>query len=176
MPCQGLGNRLSWNLPSRVLGDDLGKLVGFKYHRAAVLDDRHVVIALPAEPPDAGAVGRRDIGRFERHAGVFQDAALDQTCNVEDKKLFDLIKLYRDIHSWISKYLPATSNIGPRTCSSLKFFSPIHRSYFCGLWLRAHRNSYYSGIYLYLGEQLLWSAGFKYFRGINRQTYFGSWI
>jgi hypothetical protein len=62
-----------------VFGDDLGKFVGLKNDGAAVLDDGHAVIAVPAETPDQRAVGWGDVDRFEGHAGEFQNPALNQT-------------------------------------------------------------------------------------------------
>ena len=75
----GLGKQIKLIFAVNIFGDDLRIIVGFKNHGVAVLDDRHTVIALAGEAPDAGTVGRGDVGRLERGAGVLQNAALDQT-------------------------------------------------------------------------------------------------
>jgi len=62
----------------KVFGHDLRIVVELKNHIPAVPDRRHAVITLFGQFPDPRTVLVRNVDEFERRAGKFQDAALNE--------------------------------------------------------------------------------------------------
>jgi len=82
------GEQAEIELGGKILGDNLRVLIGFKDDHPSVANDRNQIVPLAGDAPDGGTVGVGDIDRLESHAGVFEDAPLDET----ERTPWDLIE------------------------------------------------------------------------------------